>query len=99
MLKIIAVILILNAIDVMNTLTIIEAGGVEVNPFMDYFLQQSVFMFIAIKFTITSLGLLTLYYFHATLNISYIKYLLIIILIIYIILITYQYYLILYLIH
>lgn len=85
----IGLILFLNVLDVYNTLHIISLGGIEANPFMDYFMQKSVALFIFMKFLITSVGLYILYKFKK----SYIVY----ILVIYMILIIYQFGLIFYL--
>ena len=93
---IIVTILILNVFDIYNTLTIIEAGGHEANPVMNYFLEKGVAVFVVAKMLITSLGLLTIYYFYDTLyyiNNRY-RYILHYILLLYITLITYQYYII-----
>ena len=94
-LSIIGLILFLNVLDIYNTLHIIELGGHEANPVMDYFLKSGVEWFILAKMSLSTLGLLTIYYFYDTLiiiNNKY-RYILHIILILYIILIIYQYYL------
>lgn len=87
----IAVILILNVLDIYNTLYILERGGHELNPLMAYAMSHSVSLFVIIKLGLTTLGVLTLYYFHAKI--------LYIFMYIYIILILYQLYIITYVIN
>ena len=91
----VVMILLLNVLDIYNTLHIIELGGSEENPIMDYFLKLGVEWFIIAKMSLSTFGLLTIYYFYDTLisiNNKY-RYILLYILILYIILIIYQYYL------
>jgi hypothetical protein len=86
---IIGLILLLNVLDIYNTLYIISMGGVEANPFMKYFLDINVWVFIGVKMGIVTLGLLTLVKYCVNLYI-----ILNIILTIYLTLIVYQCYII-----
>ena len=81
----VVMILLLNVLDIYNTLNIIELGGSEANPIMDYFLKSGVEWFIIAKMSLSTLGLLTIYYFYDTLisiNNKY-RYILLYLLIIY----------------
>lgn len=54
------VVIIFCVTDAMLTLFILDNGGKEINPFMNYLLSKDVMMFFWIKFTLTSLGMLFL---------------------------------------
>lgn len=53
----------LGVVDVINTLTIIARGGVEINPIMDAYLQTGMANFIAVKISLMLFGVGILYYF------------------------------------
>lgn len=53
-------ILIFCVADALLTLFILQSGGREVNPFMNYLLGKDVMMFFWVKFTLTSIGMLFL---------------------------------------
>ena len=81
----IVAILVLNCLDIYNTLIILSYGGTELNPAMDYLIQKDVMLFGFVKMFVTSMGLFVLYMYKK----EYIKY----ILLFYIVLIIYQIYL------
>lgn len=49
--------LMLSIIDCFFTLTLLQHGSEELNPFMDYFLQKDNMLFFVVKFLITTCGL------------------------------------------
>ena len=52
--------LLLSALDAAMTLTLLSHGAVEINPFMDFFIQKGVDYFIAVKLTMTAVCLVVL---------------------------------------
>ena len=85
-------VLIFSAADAHNTLLLLSAGGSELNPLMDYLIQQDIRLFVYTKLIVTGVGLtalvgceyFTLWRFYKA---SYFLYL---ILFIYLVLILYQ---------
>ena len=55
-----SLVLIFCVIDAVFTLYILNNGGKEINPFMDYLLNQNVMTFFWVKFLLTSFGMLFL---------------------------------------
>lgn len=51
---------VLSCMDAMFTLTLIKAGGSELNPVMDFFLQKSVTLFLLAKLVLTAIPALVL---------------------------------------
>lgn len=47
--------MILSVMDSVFTLTLISHGGTEVNPFMNWLLQQSIFAFVGVKMLLTAI--------------------------------------------
>ncbi len=85
-------ILLLCALDAHNTLLILQLGGREINPLMDYLIQTDHHLFVAGKFFLTGSGLLLFVGYHHValwrhLKVRYILYGL---LVLYLFLIAYQ---------
>ncbi len=57
-------ILLLCALDAHNTLIILELGGREINPLMDFLIQTDHHLFIAGKFALTGFGVLLFVGYH-----------------------------------
>ena len=54
------ILIVLSCLDAMFTLTLINAGGSELNPVMDFFLQKSVSLFLIAKLVLTAIPALVL---------------------------------------
>lgn len=54
--------IILNILDVISTLYIMDNGGLEVNPLMDFFIQIDTLLFASVKLGLISLGIILLYW-------------------------------------
>lgn len=67
-------IMLLGILDIFNTIVILNTGGVEVNPFMDYLIQIDLILFILVKLGITLLGCLVLFKYKPNL-LKYVVYL------------------------
>lgn len=52
--------IVLSVLDCFFTLTLLQHGSEELNPFMDYFIQQDATLFFIVKFLLTAVGLLFL---------------------------------------
>ncbi len=85
-------ILLLCALDAHNTLTILNLGGTEVNPLMDFLIQTDLHLFVAGKFALTGLGILLFVgYHHVRLwKLLKVRYILYALLVVYLTLIGYQ---------
>lgn len=57
---VVAATLLLSVLDVFNTLTLIAAGGSELNPFMEVLIERNTWLFFALKYCMTAMGLLVL---------------------------------------
>jgi len=85
-------ILLFCALDAQNTLVILNRGGIEVNPLMDFLIQTDLRLFVAGKFALTGLGILLFVGYHRVrlwkrLKVRYILYSL---MVLYLLLIGYQ---------
>ncbi len=85
-------ILLLCALDAHNTLIILELGGKEVNPLMDFLIRTDHHLFVAGKFMLTGAGvLLFVGYHHVSLWRRFkVRYILYALLVLYLFLILYQ---------
>lgn len=79
------IIMLLCLADALLTIRVIENGGAELNPFMDFFIQEGYIDFIIVKMFLTFLGLSILTKYKKYVIINYI-------LILYILLILYHIY-------
>ena len=59
----IVIILFLSVIDALLTLILIDNGAAEMNPIMAYYLKIGPYTFLAVKYTLTSIGVINLLIF------------------------------------
>lgn len=87
--------LLLCNVDAFFTLTILERGGEELNPFMDMLLGLNQIWFIAVKLLVTAAGLavLVVHYHFRWLNFFKVQYIIYVLLACYIVLVNYEIYL------
>ncbi len=57
---VVAATLVLSVLDVFNTLTLLAAGGSELNPFMELLIERNTWLFFCLKYSMTAVGLLVL---------------------------------------
>ena len=50
-------VLLLCVVDAFNTLILLDAGGVELNPFMNVLLERDALLFFGVKYGLTAIGL------------------------------------------
>ena len=95
LLVVVVLVLILCIMDSFNTMTLLDHGGEELNPFMKSLLETNVWLFFFVKYIITALGLIVLvmHKHFSLLRLIRAKYLLIACLVGYIALIAYEIYL------
>jgi len=92
---VVAATLVLSVTDVYNTLTLLAAGGTELNPFMRVLIERNTWLFFTLKYLMTAGGLLVLV-MHRHFSIFRIiraDYLLVLILIGYVVLVIYEFWL------
>lgn len=85
--------LLLSVIDVYNTLTLLAAGGSELNPFMAALIEKNTWLFFILKYCMTALGLLVLvcHRHFSIFRVIRADYLLIMVLIGYVVLVLYEF--------
>lgn len=59
----IVIILLLSVVDALLTLILMDNGAVEMNPIMAFYLKIGPYTFLAVKYTLTSIGLISLLIF------------------------------------
>lgn len=92
---VVAMTLILSVTDVFNTLTLLAAGGSELNPFMKVLIEHNTWLFFTLKYIMTAVGLLVLV-MHRHFSIFRViraDYLLVLVLFGYIVLVIYEFWL------
>jgi hypothetical protein len=62
--KLAALIMLLSAFDAHNTLTLLQGGATELNPFMDGLVNHNILVFVGIKVLLTFLGVVVLVGYH-----------------------------------